>query len=86
MKIPLIIASIVLLAAAALTTSRAIRRGTIGDRAVAMDALTAIITCGLLVATAFTGDAWFLDLALVLGLLAFLTSVAVARFIERRGL
>jgi multisubunit Na+/H+ antiporter MnhF subunit len=51
-----------------------------------MDALTAIITCGLLVATAFTGDAWFLDLALVLGLLAFLTSVAVARFIERRGL
>jgi multisubunit Na+/H+ antiporter MnhF subunit len=86
MNISLTIASIVLLTAAALTTSRAIRRGTIGDRAVAMDALTAIITCGLLVATAFTRDAWFLDLALVLGLLAFLTSVAVARFIERRGL
>jgi multisubunit Na+/H+ antiporter MnhF subunit len=86
MNISLIIASIALLAAAALTTSRAIRRGTIGDRAVAMDALTSIITCGLLVATALTEDAWFLDLALVLGLLAFLTSVAVARFIERRGL
>jgi multisubunit Na+/H+ antiporter MnhF subunit len=86
MNISLIIALGILLAAAALTTSRAIRRGTIGDRAVAMDALTAIIACGLLVAAALTEDSWFLDLALVLGLLAFLTSVAVARFIERRGL
>lgn len=86
MNISLTIALVLLLIAAALTSSRAIRRGTIGDRAVAIDALTAIITCGLLVATALTGDAWFLDLALVLGLLAFLTSVTVARFIERRGL
>ena len=86
MNISLTIALVVLLIAATLTSSRAVRRGTIGDRAVAMDALTAIITCGLLVATALTGDAWFLDLALVLGLLAFLTSVTVARFIERRGL
>jgi multicomponent Na+:H+ antiporter subunit F len=86
MNISLTIALGVLLIAAALMSSRALRRGTIGDRAVAIDALTAIITCGLLVATAITGEAWFLDLALVLGLLAFLTSVAVARFIERRGL
>ena len=86
MKISLVISLSILLAAAALTTSRDIRRGTIGERAVAVDALTAIITCGLLTATALTGDAWFLDLALVLGLLAFLTSVTVARFIERRGL
>jgi multicomponent Na+:H+ antiporter subunit F len=86
MNISLTIALVLLLVAAALTSSRAIRRGTIGDRAVAIDALTAIITCGLLVATALTEDAWFLDLALVLGLLAFLTSVTVARFIERRGL
>lgn len=86
MNTSLFIALIVLLAAATLTSSRAIRRGTIGDRAVAMDALTSIITCGLLTATSLTGDSWFLDLALVLGLLAFLTSVTVARFIERRGL
>jgi multicomponent Na+:H+ antiporter subunit F len=86
LKISLVISLSILLAAAALTTSRAIRRGTIGERAVAVEALTAIITCGLLTATALTGDAWFLDLALVLGLLAFLTSVTVARFIERRGL
>ena len=80
------VALVILLAAATLTASRAIRRGTIGDRAVAVDALTAVITCGLLVAVAITGDSMFLDLALVLGLLGFLTSVAVARFIERKGL
>ena len=86
MKISLVISLSILLAAAALTTSRAIRRGTIGERAVAVDALTAIITCGLLTSTALTGDAWFLDLALVLGLLEFPTFVTVARLIERRGL
>lgn len=80
------IALVILLIAAAIVSSRAVRRGTIGDRAVAIDGLTALITCGLLIAAAITGNSMFLDLALVLGLLAFLTSVAVARFIERRGL
>jgi len=86
MNTALTIALIIVLAAGAIVSSRAIRRGTIGDRAVAMDGLTAFITCGLLIATAITKNTFFLDLALVLGLLAFLTSVAVARFIERRGL
>lgn len=77
---------IVLLIAASLVTTRAVRRGTIGDRAVAVDALTAVISCGLLVGVAITGESIFLDLALVLGLLGFLTSVTVARFIEHKGL
>jgi multicomponent Na+:H+ antiporter subunit F len=80
------VALIILLFASMIISSRAIRRGTIGDRAVAIDGLTALISCGLLIATALTGNSAFLDLALVLGLLAFLTSVTVARFIERRGL
>jgi multicomponent Na+:H+ antiporter subunit F len=82
----LTVALAILLIAASLATSRAVRKGTIGDRAVAMDTLTSIIICGLLVGVAITGDGLFLDLALVLGLLAFLSSVTVARFIERRGL
>jgi multicomponent Na+:H+ antiporter subunit F len=86
MNLSLTIALIALLVAGALTTSRAVRHGTIGDRAVAIEALTSLITCGLLVTVALTGDGLFLDLALVLGLLAFLTSVTVARFIEKRGL
>lgn len=86
MNVAFTIALIILVVASAIVSSRAIRHGTIGDRAVAVDALTALITCGLLIATALTGNSAFLDLALVLGLLAFLTSVTVARFIERRGL
>jgi multisubunit Na+/H+ antiporter MnhF subunit len=40
--------------------------------------------CGLLVDAARSNDGLRLDLAVVLGLLGFLTSVTVARFIELR--
>jgi len=76
----------VLAVAALLVVVRIVRPGSLGDRAVALDTLTAVITCGLLVAAARDGDGLQLDLAVVLGLLGFLTSVTVARFIEaRRG-
>ena len=58
--------------------------GTLGDRAVAFDMLGAVVSCGVLVAVADDGDGLLLDLAIVLGLLGFLTSVTVARFIESR--
>lgn len=74
-----------LLVAAAITTWRALAPSGLGDRAVAFDVLASVITCGLLVWAAATGDGLFLELALVLGLLGFLTSVTVSRFIERRG-
>ncbi|MEX0846970.1 MAG: monovalent cation/H+ antiporter complex subunit F [Ilumatobacteraceae bacterium] len=85
MSAVLTVALAMLLVAAALAVWRAVRPGTLGDRAVALDMLTAIITCGLLVGAALTGDGLLLDLAVVLGLLGFLASVTVARFIERRG-
>lgn len=78
-------ALVILLAAASLTTVRAVQRGGIGDRAVAFDMLAAIIASGLLVGATASGDGLLLDIALVIGLLGFLTSVTVARFIERRG-
>ncbi|MEY2966639.1 MAG: hypothetical protein RLY50_689, partial [Actinomycetota bacterium] len=70
----------------ALVSARAVRRGTLGDRAVAMDMLTSVVSCALLVASTFTEDSVFLDMALVLGMLGFLATVAVGRFIEQRGL
>jgi multicomponent Na+:H+ antiporter subunit F len=70
--------------AAVVGVLRVIIRGTLGDRAVAFDMLGAIISCGVLVAVADDGDGLMLDLAIVLGLLGFLTSVTVARFIESR--
>lgn len=75
----------ILVVAALLVTAHALRARTLGDRAVALDTITAFITSGLLVGAAITGDGLLLDLALVLGLLGFVTSVTVARFIERRG-
>ena len=63
---------------------RVVIRGTLGDRAVAFDMLGAIASCGVLVAVAEDGDGLLLDLAIVLGMLGFLTSVTVARFMESR--
>jgi multisubunit Na+/H+ antiporter MnhF subunit len=52
---------------------------------VAFDLLTSIVTCALLVSAAGDRDGLLLDLAVVLGLLGFLTSVSVARYIESRS-
>jgi multisubunit Na+/H+ antiporter MnhF subunit len=79
------IAVVMLFVATTVASARALRRGSLADRAVAMEALTPILTCGLLCAVAITGDSLFLDLTLVLGLLSFLTTITVARYIERRG-
>ena len=60
-------------------------RRSLGDRAVVFDMLTSVITCALLVWAASDVDGLNLDLAVILGLLGFVTSVTVARFIEARG-
>jgi len=56
---------------------------TLPDRVVALDKMTVSIVafCGL--AAIFSGDAAFLDVALVLALVGFLATVALARFAER---
>lgn len=74
----------VLALAAAITVVRIVRHGGLGDRAVAVDLLTAIITCGLLLWAADADDGLPLDLAVLFGLLGFLASITVARFIESR--
>jgi len=58
------------------------RRADLGDRAVAFDMLTSVSTCGLLVGAGVWGEVLNLDLAVVLGLLGFIASVTIARFIE----
>jgi len=79
------VALLILALAGVIGVARVIVRGTLGDRAVAFDMLGAIVSCGVLVAVADSGDGLLLDLAIVLGLLGFLTSVTVARFIESRA-
>lgn len=57
----------------------------LADRAIALDTITATIVSGIAVGIAVTGDGIYADVALVLGLLGFLTTVAVSRFMARRG-
>ena len=78
------VALAILVLAGVVGVSRVIVRGTLGDRAVAFDMLGAIVSSAVLVAVADDGDGLLLDLAIVLGLIGFLTSITVARFLESR--
>lgn len=75
-----------LLALAALcAAARALRGPTVPDRVVALDLLA---TVGLGMACSWAigaGETALLDAALVLALLAFLGTVAFARYLERQG-
>lgn len=62
---------------------RVLRGPSLADRVVALD-LVAYLAMGFLTTYAvFVGENTFIDVALVLGLLAFLGTLAVARYIER---
>jgi multicomponent Na+:H+ antiporter subunit F len=68
-----------------LTTVHVIRARNLVDRAVGVDMLVAVILNALAVAIAITRDDLVAALALIIGLLAFLGSVTIARYIEQRG-
>ncbi|WCO67274.1 monovalent cation/H+ antiporter complex subunit F [Iamia majanohamensis] len=70
---------------AALCLLRLWRADGLADRAVALDTVTATIISGIAVGVAVTGDGIYADVALVLGLLGFLATVAISRFMSRRG-
>lgn len=78
------VALAILALAGAIGVARIIVRGSLGDRAVAFDMLGAVVSSAVLVAVAANGDGLLLDLAIVLGLIGFLTSITVARFLESR--
>ena len=72
--------------ASILCVVRALLPGTIIDRAIALDGVVSAIICGVSVAAVRTGNSTFIDIALVGGLLGFLTLSTVARYVGRRGL
>jgi multicomponent Na+:H+ antiporter subunit F len=73
-----------LVGAMVLAFVRLARGPSLPDRVVALDLimLIAVAFCGLL--ALLSGAAAFLDVAVVLALIAFLATVALARFAERR--
>jgi multicomponent Na+:H+ antiporter subunit F len=74
-----------LAAAGLLTTLHVMRSRNLPDRAIGVDMLVALVLNGLAVSVAVTRDSLVVALVLIIGLLAFLGSVTIARFIERRG-
>lgn len=75
----------ILFVSAALCLVRVWRAHGLADRAVALDTITSTVVSGIAVGIAVTGDGIYADVALVLGLLGFLATVAITRFMARRG-
>jgi multicomponent Na+:H+ antiporter subunit F len=82
------IANIVLLVlamAALLVFVRLIKGPSLPDRVVAMDLLGTLTVSILVVGAAAAGERAFLDAAIIIALIAFVSNIAYARFIERKG-
>lgn len=67
----------------AATTVRIVRGPHLADRVVALDLLAYVSICITATGAMLTGAGTLLDVALVLSLLAFLGTIAFARFLER---
>lgn len=79
------IAGAMLVLAGLAAVVRALRPGSLADRAVALDLAVVVALNGLALRAATASDGAAVDLLLVFGLVGFITIVTVARFIERRG-
>ncbi len=77
------VATLFLIAAFLLATVRLILGPTLPDRVVALDLLTMLVVALLALFALASGIAAYLDAALALALVAFLATVAFARFIDR---
>lgn len=69
--------------AGALIVWRLLRGPTLSDRVVALDALSLLLVSFIVLYSVASGVGAYLDAAIVLSLVAFLGTVAFARFIER---
>jgi multicomponent Na+:H+ antiporter subunit F len=75
--------STLLCVAVALVLIRIVRGPTTLDRIVAVDVLLAVVVCAIAAEAAYTRDATSLPILVVLSILGFIGSVAVARFSPR---
>lgn len=80
------VALALLTVAAALCVVRALRPGTVVDRAVSLDGVASAILCGIAVYAVRSGSGVSADITIVGGLLGFLVLCTVARYVGRRGL
>lgn len=78
-------ALVVLVFAIALTVIRLILGPTLADRILALDLITVLALSFIAVFAIRTGFMLYLDIAISLGLLGFLSTVAFARFLLRQA-
>lgn len=83
MHLAIDIAALLIIAALILATYRLIKGPTLPDRVVALDLLTMLLVAFLTLFALASGVNAYLDAAVVLALVAFLATVAFARFIDR---
>lgn len=76
---------VVLAIAAVVSLARLALGPSLADRIVAADALVLILLCGAAVASARWQSDYFINVVLAGTILGFVSTVTVARFIERRG-
>lgn len=69
-----------------LAVYRVVRGPTLPDRIVALDMLVAIAIGFIAVVAIKTGFTLYIDIAIALGLVGFLATVAFARFVLRQGM
>jgi multicomponent Na+:H+ antiporter subunit F len=67
-----------------LAVVRLIRGPSLPDRVVALDLISILVAAATAIYAVGTGQAVFLDVAIILALIAFLGTVAFARYIEKQ--
>jgi len=78
------ISFVALMLALVLAFIRLAKGPTLADRVVGLDMMTTLIVVFCGVFSIIANDRTFLDVALVVALIGFLATVALARFVERR--
>jgi len=82
----MIVASVLLLTvAAAAFLYRLLRGPSIPDRVVALDGVLSVVVSGIIVGAARADSGITLSTVLVVSLVGFVGTVALGRFVERRG-
>ncbi|MDP8969098.1 MAG: monovalent cation/H+ antiporter complex subunit F [Actinomycetota bacterium] len=85
MRTTAVVAFVMLSLNAALCLGRLVRGGSLADRVIALDMLLLVVVQGVAVHTMLSARGVYLDVMVIIALVAFVGTMTMARFIERRG-
>ncbi|MCU0274466.1 MAG: monovalent cation/H+ antiporter complex subunit F [Acidimicrobiales bacterium] len=68
-----------------LCVARVMRDGSIPDKVLGADTFVLVLIAAVAVAAGVTAESVFLDILVAVTLLAFIATITVARYVERRG-